>query len=76
MAGSLLTRSMLAYGAFAARSSWGSRRRDAMSETEEQICVPCAAIRKEVFAEPVGRGYELRRLVCPRCKARSSSLCP
>jgi transcription initiation factor IIE alpha subunit len=40
-----------------------------MSETEEQICVPCGAIRQEVFAEAVGKGYELRTLVCPRCKS-------
>jgi hypothetical protein len=40
-----------------------------MLETEEQICVPCGAIRKEVFAEAVGKGYELRTLVCPQYKS-------
>jgi hypothetical protein len=40
-----------------------------MSETEEQICVPCGVVRQEVFAEAVGRGYELRTLVCPQCKS-------
>jgi hypothetical protein len=40
-----------------------------MSETEEQICVPCGAIRTEVFAQAVGRGYELRTLYCPKCKS-------
>jgi hypothetical protein len=39
-----------------------------MLETEEQICVSCSAIREEVFAEAVGRGYELRTLVCPKCR--------
>jgi hypothetical protein len=40
-----------------------------MSETEEQICVPCGAIRNEVFAQAVGKGYELRTLICPQCKS-------
>jgi hypothetical protein len=40
-----------------------------MSETEEQICVPCGAVRQEVFAEAVGKGYELRTLYCPKCKS-------
>jgi hypothetical protein len=39
-----------------------------MSETEEQICVCCSAIREEVSEEPVGRGYELRTLLCLQCK--------
>jgi hypothetical protein len=40
-----------------------------MLEAEEQICVPCGAIRKEVFAQAVGKGYELRTLYCPKCKS-------
>jgi hypothetical protein len=40
-----------------------------MSETEEQICVPCGAVRQEVFTQAVGKGYELRTLYCPKCKS-------
>jgi hypothetical protein len=39
-----------------------------MLETEEQICVAGEAAREELFAERVSRGYELRTLVCPKCK--------
>jgi hypothetical protein len=40
-----------------------------MSETEEQICVSCSAVRQEVFAQAVAEGYELRTLYCPKCKS-------
>jgi hypothetical protein len=50
-------------------------RRDEMSETEEQICVSCGAVRQEVYAEAVGKGYELRTLVCPRCKSVLKFVC-
>jgi hypothetical protein len=40
-----------------------------MSETEEQICVSCSAVRQEVFAQAVAKGYELQTLYCPQCKS-------
>lgn len=39
-----------------------------MIGTTEQICVVCRVVRELVSAEPVSKGYELRRLVCPNCR--------
>jgi hypothetical protein len=46
-----------------------------MSATEEQICAPCGVVHQEVFVEPVSRKYELRTLVCPRCKTVLKFVC-
>jgi hypothetical protein len=51
------------------------RSNSEMSETEEQICASCGTVRKEVFSEPVSRGYELRTLVCPQCKSVLKFVC-
>jgi biotin carboxyl carrier protein len=39
-----------------------------MSGTKEHICVACGVVREQVSAEPVSRGYELRTLICPKCR--------
>jgi hypothetical protein len=39
-----------------------------MPSTKDQICTFCGVVREQVSAEPVKRGYELRTLVCPKCR--------
>jgi len=39
-----------------------------MSAIEEQTCTACGAVREQQSAEPVGKGYELRTLLCPKCR--------
>jgi hypothetical protein len=40
-----------------------------MPAAEEHTCGSCGSVRKQVFAEPMSRGYELVTLVCPKCKS-------
>ena len=39
-----------------------------MPAPAEHICSSCGSVRKRLFAEPLIEGYELVRLICPKCK--------
>ena len=39
-----------------------------MADLEEHTCGSCGSVRKRIFAEPLPEGYELVKLICPKCK--------